>query len=602
MTNDIAASARPVSPTPQSPTPRRSLTTRSLNLGSSRRSSFRGATLAGLTLTSLFLAVAGFGFTEPARADTVGIGPSGSVATPVTATPPFMNDLSVWLDASNERSIQTNAQGAVSTINNLGGSGGVATIRALGDRPAVQPTVQWMAPNGAAPGGAAFQGRGALRFNGTAAIELGPIANAAGPMSVFVVFQRGGDLNQGPTYQRLVSAWDGEAVDDWHGNGFGLPTGEAGGTTTATVFHEQTSQAARDAILIGANAMTGQQRLHGEVAEVLVYWRQFSPAEQRGITEYLENKWGIGAAGLDEWTLEGPLVNGPIRTTDDLPLSDQVNAGDWTPFAAMTDEFEHGHLNPEKWYDHDPSWYGRAPSRFVPANVQVRDETLTLTMSRDDSLATTRPYGGQEYHTYAGASVRSVEPVLYGYFEVSARAMDSAASSSWWFTSTMRDQDGGEWRTEIDVFELGGASPGREHSFHMNAHVFKTPESREHLSRGGTWRAPFRFTEDFHTYGLLWSPQRIVWFVDGVAVRSIANTHWHSPEYMLFDTETMGDWLGMPRDEDLPSTYSVRYVRAWKNDVTRGREISNFTTRHDTPEHSRITRQLRREGLYPAPE
>ena len=46
--------------------------------------------------------------------------------------------------------------------------------------------------------------------------------------------------------------------------------------------------------------------------------------------------------------------------------------------------------------------------------------------------------------------------------------------------------------------------------------------------------------------------------IPAVTVRSspkglpIANTHWHTPEYMLFDTETMGDWLGMPRDEDLP--------------------------------------------------
>jgi hypothetical protein len=33
---------------------------------------------------------------------------------------------------------------------------------------------------------------------------------------------------------------------------------------------------------------------------------------------------------------------------------------------------------------------------------------------------------------------------------------------------------------------------------------------------------------------------------------------------MIFDSETMFDWLGKPRDEDLPSTYCIRYARAWK--------------------------------------
>jgi hypothetical protein len=26
----------------------------------------------------------------------------------------------------------------------------------------------------------------------------------------------------------------------------------------------------------------------------------------------------------------------------------------------------------------------------------------------------------------------------------------------------------------------------------------------------------------------------------------------------------MGEWFGMPNDADLPSTFSIEYVRAWK--------------------------------------
>ena len=39
--------------------------------------------------------------------------------------------------------------------------------------------------------------------------------------------------------------------------------------------------------------------------------------------------------------------------------------------------------------------------------------------------------------------------------------------------------------------------------------------------------------------------------------RSVENTHWHQPVYLIFDSETMPKWFGMPKDEDLPSTFSI---------------------------------------------
>jgi hypothetical protein len=52
-------------------------------------------------------------------------------------------------------------------------------------------------------------------------------------------------------------------------------------------------------------------------------------------------------------------------------------------------------------------------------------------------------------------------------------------------------------------------------------------------------------------------------YFDGVLVRTVANTMWHQPLFLIFDSETMPDWFGMPADADLPSTFSIEYVRAW---------------------------------------
>ena len=49
-------------------------------------------------------------------------------------------------------------------------------------------------------------------------------------------------------------------------------------------------------------------------------------------------------------------------------------------------------------------------------------------------------------------------------------------------------------------------------------------------------------------------------------MRRVENTHWHQPLYLIFDGETMPDWFGMPDDTDLPSTFSIEYVRAWKHE------------------------------------
>jgi beta-glucanase (GH16 family) len=259
---------------------------------------------------------------------------------------------------------------------------------------------------------------------------------------------------------------------------------------------------------------------------------------------------------IESWLRRGDLGPIPEAVTPAFPLSDQANRGGWQAYEPMTDELKGSELDAEKWWPTNPRWLGRKPALFHRGNVTVRDGKLHLVMKKGE-VPEMRKHRG--YHTFTSAAVQSKTKVLYGYFEVKCKPMASAGSSSFWFYHNTKER----W-TEIDVFEIGGKARGFERKYNMNVHVFKTPTEKRHWSFHGHWIAPADLAEAYHVYGLEWDKKKITWYFDGVPVRWVENTHWHQPLTLNFDSETMPNWFGLPDEKDLPSTYSIEYVRAWK--------------------------------------
>jgi beta-glucanase (GH16 family) len=263
---------------------------------------------------------------------------------------------------------------------------------------------------------------------------------------------------------------------------------------------------------------------------------------------------------IRQWTLKGPLPDGPQRGSELLPMSDQENKGGWIRFDEMWDEFDGRTLDTNKWTVGMHWWQGRQPAWFSPKNVEVRGGQLHLTMRKEPVPDQMKARG---YHDYTSAALHTKARSSYGYYEVKARPMNSGGSSSFWFQQ--EDQKTfPKWSTEIDVFELCGRSDAHDRRYYMTVHVFSTPEEKRHWQVGSYWESPKRFAENFHVFGFEWDPAELRWYVDGVLVRTVQNTHWHQPLFLIFDSETMPEWFGMPNDADLPSTFSIEYVRAWK--------------------------------------
>ncbi|MEM6561702.1 MAG: family 16 glycosylhydrolase [Planctomycetota bacterium] len=500
------------------------------------------------------------------------VGVSDEVETP---TPP-MDDLVLWFAADD--GVETDEAGRVVGWENLAGGS------------AVHRRENTAAPLLVADGKA---GRPVLRFEGEQALRVEPLGSGRKSLTVFAAIRRPDDLASDTRWQRVLSGWDGATSNDTVAPSWFLGADGDGQPIPWQVVAAQFNNVELDEVLIGVNAMKQREFFHGELAEILVYDRGFLVYDQiEEVEQYLRDKWDIAPSPDSDWTRVGPLDPMPEHVRQDLPLTDQTNEGGWELFEPLSDEFEGGSLDGSKWWDHNPHWYGRVPSIFDPDNVGVKDGRMFITMKRGGQPRRVLYNGRSVYEAYSSGTVKGKRPITYGYFEIKARPMASAGSSAWWFAASALDAEGRYHRTEIDVFEAGGRAVGHEDSYNMNVHVFETPTTPNHVSNGGKYRLPFKIADDFHIYGLLWTADTIIYYVNGSEVRRVKNAEMHIPMYMIFDSETMPDWLGMPVDEDLPSTFEVEYVRTWKNAATRDVPQPPFANTPPVGEVTDITRYV----------
>ncbi|MBI4978963.1 MAG: family 16 glycosylhydrolase [Spirochaetes bacterium] len=477
-----------------------------------------------------------------------------SMLTVVTASPadiPSQTGLVLWLDASDGASVTAESGDTV-----------------WKDKSPDRRTLSVCGKSKPSLVADAMNGKGVIRFDGNGGFLVNTVRGVKGPANVFIVSRRLKDQTDAPKWQRLVSSWDGVNADNKAPNF--CVTGDKDGNTNAygtVVYYRMLNDVVLGTIGIGANGNGSQQYFSGDIAEVLIYDRAFlTDEESRTIIKYLGEKWGAEVPPAAGWTRQGPLGETPKRVTDAFPLSDQTNTGGWTRHVPMCDEFNDDALDRSKWIDSMLWWQGRQPAWFSPSNVTVKDGMLNLTFRKEEPPA---QYAAKGYSNYTSACVMTKKGanILYGYFEIRSRAMASAGSSAFWLQCAGWDNPkltSGNNGWEIDVFELGGKAPGFEKKYNMNLHANRnTPEGKQHWSAGDSWISPFNFIDDFHTYGLLWGKKNIEYYVDGVLVRRVPNSCWHYPMYLIFDSEAMFSWLGVPKDEDLPSTFSIDYVRTW---------------------------------------
>jgi beta-glucanase (GH16 family) len=472
---------------------------------------------------------------------------------------PTGEGLVLWLDADDPAAMTLDAQNQVLRWHDKSAGGNDVSV-----------------DNGAASAlplrvSNALNGRTVVRFSGLSAFAGPAIRTTRGPVTVFVVSRRLPEQAGGKAWQRLFSSRPQLADNDNVAPNFGISVQQTSAYEPTLAFLES-SDVPIGPFAVARNVVGTSEILRGDIAEVLVYDRPLThQTERREVFEYLAKKWAVAIPKqADAWTRIGPLGVTPTPVNANLPLSDQADAGHWQLDTRLSDEFNGSTLDATRWHINDATGtdsLGRKPALFLPQNASVDNGQLNITF-RKQTLP--EKYVRLGYKDYSSAMVRTRERGLYGYYETRAKPMNSAGSSAFWLAWTGLADNA----TEIDIFEIGGKTKNAafDRMYNMNAHVWATPHSNEHLSEGSTWVAPWRLADSFHVYGLDWQPDRLRWYVDGVPVREAKNTHWFFAMQIVFDSEAMWDWFGVVDDADLPSTFLIDYVRVWR----RGQSSSSL--------------------------
>jgi beta-glucanase (GH16 family) len=218
------------------------------------------------------------------------------------------------------------------------------------------------------------------------------------------------------------------------------------------------------------------------------------------------------------------------------------------------DEFDGTAIDATKWvkrYKWGEAQINGELQAYVDDAFQLGSGVLTIV--GDKRTAT---YAGQTFQ-YASGVLCSVHEQTYGYFE--ARLQVPAGQGMWpafWLLGTTSATG----VNEIDVHEILGNEPTRVYeTIHWG-----TDYNAGHMSDGTNWVGP-DFSADFHVFGLEWSPDAVVWTIDGVEHKRHTGAGVPQvPMYVILNLAIGGGWPGAPdATTPFPGQYQIDYVRAY---------------------------------------
>ena len=220
----------------------------------------------------------------------------------------------------------------------------------------------------------------------------------------------------------------------------------------------------------------------------------------------------------------------------------------------FADDFDGAELDLTRWQHRYPGAYQVGYNR-PEAVVQPGDGYLHLVTSYEDPTV------------YTGM-LRTIEHFRHGYFEACiqisvTRGHHGAFCSNPALWALFDDTDGVGRIDIIEFFGSGRKQHDAEQNVDWNAYESGRLEARSHELR---YRQDFgaELSDDFHAFGLLWTHDEYVFFIDGVETWRTSEGISQTQEYIVLSLIT-STWENARLVVDqLPDTMLVDYVRVYR--------------------------------------
>ncbi len=203
----------------------------------------------------------------------------------------------------------------------------------------------------------------------------------------------------------------------------------------------------------------------------------------------------------------------------------------------------------------DPNYRGKASRPLGLNPFTVQNGILTITADRiadqnRDALA------GFEFTSGLLTSRKSFTQ-KYGYFETRAKvpAGPNLVPAFWMLA------DDRTYPQELDVMEAPGHAPDKDKIVQT---IHWEDANKQKKSSGCRTLLP-SFEKDFHYYGALWTPERIVYYLDRKPVGQIQTpSSFVFPMYMMVNLAIGGAWVGdAGPDRPMPVKFDVDNISAY---------------------------------------
>jgi beta-glucanase (GH16 family) len=190
---------------------------------------------------------------------------------------------------------------------------------------------------------------------------------------------------------------------------------------------------------------------------------------------------------------------------------------------------------------------GQVPTDFNPFSID--NGILSITARPMTTSEQAAAYDG----TYYSGMLNTLDTFQqqYGYFEIRAALPDSTGTwPAFWLEPSPYIPN-----AEIDITEHLGRTPDIDY-----VRAFGGDGSTQTLYNNVYMDDP----TGFHTYGLLWTPTTVTFYLDGNEIMTGPTPDtWTTPMGMILNMAIGGPWAGNPDAADFPVMMQVDYVRAY---------------------------------------